>query len=104
MTEYLPHAQGYASDIARIIVDHSYKGSLNSFDYDVLLFGSVVRGEKAHDIDMLIIHNNRDLNEYGMATTYAGSRKGMIPDPNPSVAIEEGQFSPQELLKALSSK
>jgi hypothetical protein len=58
-----------ARHIAAIILESAYRKSYGNGFYgvhDVLLFGSAVRGEPAEDIDMLIVHNTKELQEFSL--------------------------------------
>ena len=79
----IPNAMQIAEQVAGIMFEFSYRSTPWSgmpVEHqlpteqieDILLFGSTMKGEPAHDIDMLIIHNLLELSTYGVITKYGG--------------------------------
>lgn len=110
-TQIIPHALELAENIAEIILKDSYRTKMfgepnellaESSIKDILLFGSTLRGEPAHDIDMLVIHQNGRLNEFGFATVYDNNTAQLV--PHPTANIQEAFYHPESILKAMGGE
>ena len=107
MTEkpIIENARDVAEKVATIILKDSYRNGRDESGVgvrDVLLFGSALRGEPAHDIDMLAIHNLYPLNELGFATIYDEHTGRMV--PHPTANIQKGFYRPSGILKSMGGE
>ena len=99
----IPNALDLAQRIASIIITESYAtGFSDPAVKDVLLFGSTIRKEPAHDIDLLVIHDHSPLDEFGYATVYSEEAGRIVPDQN-ATGLEAG-FKAEDILSCLGSK
>lgn len=93
------NALGLAEDVAQIIFKDSYRNSGYGIQ-DLLLFGSALNG-KAHDVDMLVIHNLSALGEYGIITKYDEQTGHVFPDPEAN--IEDRRYVASAILESMGS-
>ena len=108
----IPNAMNIAEEVAKIMFEFSYRSTqfegipveyqapAEQID-DVLLFGSTVRGEPAHDIDMLIIHNLSELFTYGIITKYDEHKGEAVPDLD--AKIEDKRYQAISILDSMGS-
>src|SRR3989344_5061624 len=98
-----PNALDLAQRIASIIINKSYVCRFSgSAVKDVFLFGSTLRKEPAHDIDLLVIHNHSSLDKFGYATVYSEEAGRIVPDKNAKGL--EACFKAEDILYSFGSK
>ncbi len=108
MTEILQDPLGIAEVVAQLIMEYSHssqgdiqiKGLDDKRVYDILLFGSTLRGD-AHDVDMLLIHNLPELYDFGIVSKYDPNSRLCFPDPD--AKREDVRWTSEDILDALGS-
>ncbi len=98
----IPNAMGLAESVAKCIVEDSYQSLIFSDKTveDVLLFGSTVRGQESHDIDLVIVHHDQRLEEFETTRRYDEKTLRYVVDFEKKM---EGTkiYSPQRILEEL---
>jgi predicted nucleotidyltransferase len=101
--QIIPNAYDLAVKVAETILNKSYHGVFNSQPSinDVLLFGSTMREEPAHDLDLLVLHKFHPLASYGVVTKYDEKTHSLI--VNPDGNIQKGAPS-ESILHSMGGK
>ncbi len=101
--QVIPNARDLAEKIAGIILRESYNPEHRESEVkDMLLFGSALGRGPAHDIDMLVIHDNYLLDTFGFATIYDEHTGRLI--PHPTANIQERCYKPEGILKKMGGQ
>lgn len=98
----IENAYQLAVEVAEAIQTRCYMAPNRPIVDEIMLFGSCVRGEPAHDIDLLLIHDSLDLAEMGLISKYDKTKRKMKPIDD-MVNLETSKLSSEFVFGRLGS-